>query len=304
MLTSDDVRTLRDVGYLRKRSIIDPHELKLLRDVCDLLLEEPLNSRSAFAQDFKRPALDQPIGRIEYLFEKDPIFLALAAHPAILNALHRLYEAEAVVTWEDLMIKAARVGFLVYHHQDSLFQCRRSSVYRFGIYLDRSHAAPVRFIPGSHRLGALSAAQIAEVVAASGHEEQAVAAEPGDIVVHDTMLIHSSEIHRDAVARRVIYFEYRTLQQLRSDSPWGSDWIARRRKLVPLGVSLRAAISTHPFEPPSPSQVSSTVAGWPAFVRPIGLDCSTYRVEHNETENLAWHGLPLPENLSESQPAS
>ena len=290
MLNDDDLHTLRDIGYVRKRAVIAPQELERLREACERLLDERTARESAFPQDFRRPAPDDPLGRVEYLFEKDPAFLALAAHPAVLNAVERLYAAEFAVTWEDLLIKAARVGFLVYHHQDSLFQSRRSPVYRFGIYLDRSHAAPVRFLPRSQRLGALSAAQIADVIETRGSEEEPVPAEAGDVVVHDTLLIHSSDVHRDDVARRVVYLEYRTLDQLRLDSPWGPRWIARRRELLPLAAKVRAQQFEHQSAP-----LGGIAAASLAPVDTSWHDGSNLRIDHQETENLAWHGLPLPE---------
>lgn len=297
MLTPDDLTALGAAGFVRKPAVIDALELDRLRVACDRLLSDDASTHSAYPQDFKRPAPDQPVGRIEYLFEKDPAFLALAAHPKLLHAVGQLYQAEFVVTWEDLLIKAARVGFYVYHHQDSLYQSRRSPVYRFGIYLDRSHPAPVRFLPGSQRLGALSAEQISAVIAARGSEELAVPAEAGDVIIHDTMLVHSSEVHRDTTARRVIYLEYRKLAQLHEDSPWGASWIARRRELLPLAASVRASI------PDSPSQATGNdeTAAWTRAsitpVEPSRLVSSHYRVDHEETENLAWHGLPLPASV-------
>jgi len=48
-----------------------------------------------------------------------------------------------------------------------------------------------------------------------------------------------SEINRGATPRRVIYFEFRTAEQLQTDSPWSQQWIDARRRYVPAAIRSR-----------------------------------------------------------------
>jgi hypothetical protein len=60
--------------------------------------------------------------------------------------------------------------------------------------------------------------------------------EPGDVLLHDVMIVHGSEQVVGKELRRTIYYEFRPAEEILEDGPWDRDWIDRRLRLVPLGL--------------------------------------------------------------------
>jgi len=276
---SASLARLREVGYVRLPLALDAAEAAGLREVCRALIDAaPAGQKRA--GDYLRVAADEPVARVEYLFDKHPAFLALAAHPAILEFAAIALGDDPIVTWEDLFVKQFGSTLEVPFHQDSLYQSRRSPVYRFGVYLDDSSHSPVRVLPGSHTLGALHATHIQDLVRARSAELEALCMCAGDILVHDTMLVHASSAHPDAPPRRVVYLEYRSAVQLLHDSPWDAQWMARRAPLLAAGRALRA----HHARAGNPG------AAWEAVPEQIrSLVRESLRVDHDERAHPDFH---------------
>jgi len=279
---------LGSIGFTRLDARLEADELDVLREVCDALIASAPSGRTR-AGDFLRLTPDEPVARIEYLFDKHPAFLALAAHPAIVSFAAAALGDEPVVTWEDLFVKQYGSTLEVPFHQDSLYQSRRSPVFRFGIYLDDSSPSPLRVLPGSHTLGALHADAIQEIVRGEPEAIEEVRMGPGEILVHDTMLIHASIAHPDAPPRRVVYLEYRTRAQLAQDSPWDAQWVERRARLLPAGRALRARSS----------ELLRARNGWSEAPEPIRRAIAdSLRVDHDEQARPDFHlsGVACPSN--------
>ena len=58
--------------------------------------------------------------------------------------------------------------------------------------------------------------------------------EPGDVLLHDTMVVHGSEQVAGKALRRTIYYEFRAAEEILEDGPWDREWIDRRMRLLPL----------------------------------------------------------------------
>lgn len=270
---------LASIGFTRLDARLGTDELEALRDVCDALLASAPTGLKR-AGDFLRLTPEEPVARVEYLFDKHPAFLALAAHPAIVAFAAAVLGDEPVVTWEDLFVKQYGSTLEVPFHQDSLYQSRRSPVIRFGIYLDDSSPSPLRVLPGSHTLGALHADAIQEIVRGRPEAIEEVPMGPGDILVHDTMLIHASVAHPDAPPRRIVYLEYRTRTQLAYDSPWDARWTERRSRLLSAGRALRECQAT----------TGAVCDGWHEVPRSIRLAVEdSLRVDHDEQARPDFH---------------
>ena len=175
-------------------------------------------SKQALSRRTSAPAAGEPIGRIEYLFEKDEAFLALAAHPVLLKrssgSTHRICDYLGRSADQS---RASRFSRL--HHQDSLYQSRRAPVYRSAFTsIDRTAR---RFV-SCRGLSALAHFRRTDSgYQARATEEQHIPAEAGDVIVHDTLLIHASDVHRErlhgASSTGVPH-----AGALRLDSPWGA----------------------------------------------------------------------------------
>lgn len=282
---------LRDVGYVRLPLGLDMSEAGSLRQVCRALIDAaPAGQKRA--GDYLRVAEGEPVARVEYLFDKHPAFLALAAYPAILEFAAIALGDDPIVTWEDLFVKQFGSTLEVPFHQDSLYQSRRSPVYRFGVYLDDSSPSPVRVLPGSHTLGALHATHIQDIVRERSDALESLSMRAGDILVHDTMLIHASAAHPDAPPRRVVYLEYRTAAQLLHDSPWDAQWTARRSPLLEAGRALRAHYARS-------GDIGGAWESVPERIRARVRD--SLRVDHDERAHPDFHLSAVAHGASEAR---
>jgi ectoine hydroxylase-related dioxygenase (phytanoyl-CoA dioxygenase family) len=83
--------------------------------------------------------------------------------------------------------------------------------------------APLLAVPGSHRLGRVPAAQVAEIAQRLGHTVCLAGA--GDIWVYATSIIHASERARAPGRRRVLQVDYAS-----SRLPGGLEWLGVARQ--------------------------------------------------------------------------
>ena len=248
MLGHDEIRSFRQRGFVYLPKLVAHDEIDALRAVVEELAASIDNLPQAVRQDFHYGGLfSDAIGqgsrlcRLEYTFDKHVQFLELLGNPRVLEVVASLHQGPVVVTWEDMVIKTPGSGHDVPWHQDALFQSVTGTVFSVGIYLDDSPDDPLTVIPGTHRLGPLSEGAIAAVARERGADAVALPARAGDAIVHNVRVIHGSRANDGARVRRVVYFEFRTVAQVRNDSPWDDAWLARRLPYIPLAVQVRAA---------------------------------------------------------------
>jgi len=77
--------------------------------------------------------------------------------------------------------------------------------------------APLLVAPGSHRLGRIAEAEVADVVKRCG--TAACIADAGDIWLYATPILHASEVARTPVRRRVLQVDFAA-----GDLPHGLEW--------------------------------------------------------------------------------
>jgi ectoine hydroxylase-related dioxygenase (phytanoyl-CoA dioxygenase family) len=173
------------------------------------------------------------VQKILYMFDKGDIFLKTLVHPSILQILTTLHPCpkQLVPTWEDMLIKVPFEGVPVTVHQDLALQSVNHDVFSLGIYLHGSFSNPVYYLPKSHRLGPLTRHAIYDIYEKHKKDFTPVYAEAGDIIVHNVKTVHYSEENKTKDPRYTWYLEFRTLDQLRTDSPWDEGWISARRAL-------------------------------------------------------------------------
>lgn len=169
--------------------------------------------------------------KICYPLSKSPRLLPMLAHPG----LGRVVEAtaggtEVALTWEDILLKPARVGAEVVVHQDLALQRGDGLVFSIGIHLHDAADNPVWFLPGSHVAGPLTRDEVRRLRAERVFTPVAPLA--GDLVVHDVHCVHFSEQNRASTRRDTWYLEFRNFVTLLRDGPWSPDWARRRRAVL------------------------------------------------------------------------
>ena len=147
----------------------------------------------------------------------------------IVDAL--LPRQDSVLTWEDVLIKMPSVGAGVGVHQDIGLDAVRGTVHSLGISLHPDGENPVFFLPGSHRLGPLTATAVGELWRECQDRFCPVVTQPGDVVIHNVHVLHYSEPNRSSKPRATWYLEFRSMRDLLRNGPWDPDWTFQRRAI-------------------------------------------------------------------------
>lgn len=286
VLSDTQLRSFDENGFLVLRGVLDDDELREVRAAADALCAlDGDQVPEDWREDYRYGALvgagvntGHKLCRLEYPLAKDRRFLAMVGNPAVLAVAAELHRDNLVLTWEDMVVKTPGSCEPVPFHQDDLFQSRSSRVFSIGVYLDDSTEDPLLVYPGTHRLGPLSESDVAAWVAEADGPPMRVPVSAGDTIVHNVRMIHGSSANTSRL-RRVVYLEFRTLEQVHSDSPWDDWWLERRLSIVPAAITERAARGwgVNPVW-----TAADTERDWEARI-PMPSDEEVYlRVDHKE----------------------
>ncbi|MFB9356463.1 phytanoyl-CoA dioxygenase family protein [Actinoplanes nipponensis] len=251
-LTEDEVRSFDENGFLVLRGRVPGPLLARLQQAADQWID---TGRAAARSNPGHPDYkfaDRPAGpalfRVDYLHDKTPsASIELLGSPALLGIAESLAGTAFVPTYESLVFKEEGDGAAIPWHQDAVHP-RRHRIFNIDVYLDRSlrDEGALRVVPGSQR----QPVDICALTAAHGWDlpgAVAVELEPGDVLVHDVMLVHGSAPVTGNRLRRTLYFEFRPAEQILEEGPWDAEWVQRRLRLVPLALSEYA--SRNPGQP-------------------------------------------------------
>lgn len=197
--------------------------------------------------------------RVDYLHGKGrPASLELLGSPAVLGIAESLAGPDFVPTYESLVFKDAGDGAAIDWHQDAVHP-RTHRIFNIDVYLDASRAGEgaLRVAPGSH-LAPVDVCQLQEEYGWDAPGVIQVELDPGDVLVHDVMIVHGSEAVQGNRLRRTIYYEFRSAAQIAAEGPWDAEWVDRRLRLVP--VALREHARRAPGEAGFVWNVSPAVA--------------------------------------------
>lgn len=196
--------------------------------------------------------------RVDHLHDKGSVAsLELLGSPEVLGIAESLAGPDPVPTYESLVVKAAGAGAPVPWHQDAV-HARRHRLFNVDVYLDAAGrgGGALHVLPGSQRRRAdVCALRDEHGWAVPGAVEVEMA--PGDVLVHDDMVVHGSPPSSGPAQRRTVYLEFRPAASIREDGPWDEEWLAERRRLlataravhaggtVPRGARLRIPHGVH-----------------------------------------------------------
>lgn len=259
-LSAEQTEAFDRDGYVILRSRITGSLLEELQQAADrwIGLEGQLPDSDLRKSDYE--FVDGPAGRImyrvNYLHDKgEPASLTLLGSPELLGIAESLAGPDLLPTYESMVFKSAGQGARIVWHQDAIHD-RSSRIFNVDIYLDASirGQGALRVVPGSQRAKG-------DATLLSGWSDwdvpDSVDVEmgPGDVLVHDVMLLHGSEATTgDAPLRRTLYYEFRPAQQVLRHGPWDSTWVDRRLQL------LQAALLHHRQARPAARQFAWNLA--------------------------------------------
>jgi ectoine hydroxylase-related dioxygenase (phytanoyl-CoA dioxygenase family) len=221
-------KNFMEEGYCILENALTSEEIQLLLVQTKHVLTLDDNS-----DDFLRINDSNHIHKVKYMFNKGDIFLQYLVHNSILKIVSELSDdvTQIVPTWEDMLIKIPQNGVPVTVHQDLALQSASYDVFSVGIYLHDSYDNPVYYLPKSHKMGPLTKTEIYKVYDENRNKFIPIRVKAGDIVIHNVKTVHYSEENKCDHPRYTWYLEFRTINQLKNDSPWDDDWIMSRRAI-------------------------------------------------------------------------
>jgi Phytanoyl-CoA dioxygenase (PhyH) len=180
--------------------------------------------------------------RVDYVHNKgQAASLELLGSPQVLGVAESMCGPNFVPTYESMVFKQEGDGAAVAWHQDAVHS-RQHRIFNYDLYLDesRSGGGALWVVPGSHT----SKHDVCAVADTYGWQVPGaieVEMQPGDVLLHDVMVLHGSPQTEGNRLRRTIYYEFRAAEEIVQDGPWDRTWIDQRLRLVPLGLKRYAA---------------------------------------------------------------
>ncbi|MGN9811660.1 phytanoyl-CoA dioxygenase family protein [Micromonospora sp. BQ11] len=241
-LTDDDVRLFDDQGFLILRGRIPTSLVNRLRDAAQNWVTagraESTDESQRSDYQFVDRSGSRSLFRVDYLHAKGEVAsLELLGAPELLGIAESLAGPAFVPTYESLVFKEEGDGAPIPWHQDAVHP-RNHRIFNIDVYLDESRRdeGALRVLPGSQR----RAADVCALTEAYGWEVPGavvVELQPGDVLVHDVMLVHGSAPVTGNRLRRTIYYEFRPAEQILAEGPWDAGWVQRRLRLIPLALA-------------------------------------------------------------------
>ncbi|WP_394769618.1 phytanoyl-CoA dioxygenase family protein [Lacisediminihabitans sp.] len=240
-LSAEEIAHFDEHGYVILRNRIGGELLRKLQHASVRWIADghALPDESAGDGDYNfatRPS-GRVLFRINYLHnKKEAASLQLLGSPEMLGIAERLAGPDFVPTYESLVFKNTGDGAPIDWHQDAVHP-RTHRIFNVDVYLDESRtgAGSLRVAPGSHRQ-IVDVCQLQEEFGWDAPGVVQTELNPGDVLVHDVMLVHGSEATLANKLRRTIYYEFRSAQQIIAEGPWDREFIDQRLRLVSLGL--------------------------------------------------------------------
>ncbi len=258
-LTSEQIAFFDENGYLVLKNWIPAPMLAKLQSAGQTWIEDGLNATPEHPSygdfHFAMRTHGRTMFRVDYVHNKGQIAsLELLGSPQVLEVAASLCGNNFVPTYESMVFKQEGDGEAIKWHQDAVHP-RNHRIFNYDLYLDhsRSGGGALWVIPKSQQQGQ-DICRLTEDYGWNVPGSIEVEMEPGDVLLHDVMVVHGSPHVEGNQLRRTIYYEFRAAEEILLDGPWDRTWIDQRMRLIPLGQKRYAA--AYPGEPQFQWQVS------------------------------------------------
>jgi hypothetical protein len=251
-LTDEQLAFFDTYGYLVLRNWIPADLLARLQAASAAWIDAGLHAApdDPLAIDYKyaRRGDRDVFWRVDYVHNKgQSASLELLGSPYVLGVAESMCGVNFVPTYESLVFKQEGDGASVPWHQDAVHP-RQWRIFNYDLYLDDSKAGAgaLRVIPGTN-IRQQDVCGIADQYGWEHPDAITVEMEPGDVLLHDVMVVHGSERTEGRALRRTLYYEFRAAEEIVEDGPWDRTWIDRRMRLLPIALRrFREAFPAHP----------------------------------------------------------
>lgn len=244
-LTVEQIEFFDENGYLILRQWIPPALLARVQAAGDAWLEhgQRVTPDDPHYTDFgfKLGPNGRTFYAVGYLHNKgQAASLELLGSPQVLAVAESLCGPDFVPTYESMVFKMTGNGAPIHWHQDACHP-RQYRIFNYDLYLDHARlgAGSLKVVPKSQH------APVDVCRFADNHDWNPpgvieVAMAPGDVLLHDVMVVHGSPPVVGQALRRTIYYEFRAAQEIAADGPWEADWVEKRQRLINIGLRRHA----------------------------------------------------------------
>jgi ectoine hydroxylase-related dioxygenase (phytanoyl-CoA dioxygenase family) len=199
VLTPQQQRDFRDLGYFNAGALFNPAELADIRAEYDRLLQHPIR----IGEDGKVPFDYSPL-----LHVQSPLLCRYATHPALVRIAVELIGPNLRLWWDQAVAKQPGQTSEVPWHQDNGYAAivpHEYATFTVGIDAHTAENGCLWIMPGSHKEG-VKPHRRTDTLFFRGYEgdETGVAAPMGDgeVLVFSSLTMHRSGPNRSAVPRR------------------------------------------------------------------------------------------------------
>ena len=237
-LSEEQIRFFDDHGYLVLRGWVTGELLERLQAAgTHWIAQGPSHDTHTDDYNFAKRPHGEVLFRVNYLHNKgQDASLELLGSPQVLAVAESLCGPNFVPTYESMVFKQEGDGEQIPWHQDAVHP-RTRRIFNYDLYLDRSSigSGALRVVPGSQKQ-ILDVCDIRDRYGWDAPSTIQVEMEPGDVLLHDVMVLHGSEPTSGNALRRTVYLEFRGAEEILEDGPWDGSWIDGRLRLIPLAL--------------------------------------------------------------------
>jgi hypothetical protein len=240
-LTPEQLAFYDDNGYLLLRNWIPKPMLKRLQDAGKQWIADGLVSTEDDPHNPDYRFVERPTGstmwRVDYVHNKGQVAsLELLGSPQVMEVAQSMCGPNFVPTYEAMVFKQEGDGAAVNWHQDAV-HTRAYRIFNYDLYLDesRSGGGALWVVPKTH-LQKQDVCYLTDTFGWNIPGAIEVEMQPGDVLLHDVMVVHGSPHTEGNRLRRTIYYEFRAAEEIIQDGPWDRTWIDQRMRLTPLGL--------------------------------------------------------------------
>ncbi len=215
-ITEEQAQFFRENGFLVIRNVLVGQELAVVQSEMLALYNKGVAGVEGdpdymYGKGVKSGK--QLLKRIEYVIDKSDPMKAMLAHPFILKSVEMLQGPNLIATWDSMVVKVPDEGIIVPWHRDSAVPQGCSDlrpIFNVDFYLDEADLKTCLWvIPGTNKW---SAEDVQARCARPGFDTTdaiPVPMQPGDVILHDILVLHGSPSGDGNPMRRTIYYEFR-----------------------------------------------------------------------------------------------
>lgn len=178
--------------------------------------------------------------RIEYPLAKSTACVKLMGHSFVLRCMEQLLETKDFIpTWDSLVFKMDGEGVPIRWHRDASAESVGfdTPAIDVGFYLDEANESLgncLWVVPGSHKWPDYLAGQMGLHLTKDGfnkHGAVPVPVSPGDVILHNILVLHGSASSTSPL-RRTVYYEYRSIDHELKYGPHQPSYMPLKQQLL------------------------------------------------------------------------